>query len=264
MGRILNGGDPTSISYRTHASEYRSARPSSSRSPSISSGLMYAEGAHGHARVGARGGARLVERVGDAEVGHERVPGGGEEDVFRLDVAMDDAARVRVLERRGDLAGDAERFVDRESSLAAEPFAKRLAFDERHGEEHASVGLSGIEEGEDVRVVEPGDGADLGEEAVVADRGVELRVQDLQRDRPVVFQVGREEYDRRPAVSYFAQHCVSVRDRGGKLPRELVRLIAQDAPLPFMSSKVNRRGAGGNVYERPARAPARWWAVSAR
>src|SRR5687768_17220134 len=95
-------------------------------------------------------------------------------------------------------------------------------------------------------MVEPGGGADLGEEAVVAHRGVELRVQHLQRHRPVVLQVGREEYDGRSAAADFAQHRVLVCDGGGNLPGELVRLIAQDAPLICMSPKVNRRGAGGN------------------
>ena len=37
-----------------------------------------------------------------------------EQDVLGLDVAMDDAVRVRVGECLGDLAGDAQRFVDRQ------------------------------------------------------------------------------------------------------------------------------------------------------
>ena len=74
---------------------------------------------------------------------------------------------------------------------------------------------------------------DLGEEAVVADGGVELRAQDFCRDRPVVFEVGREEDHRGAAASYFAQDGVLVRDRGAKLFRELGRLIAQDGlPVP--------------------------------
>ena len=40
--------------------------------------------------------------------------------------------RVRVVERVGDLAGDAERVVDRELLVALEPVAERLALHERH------------------------------------------------------------------------------------------------------------------------------------
>jgi hypothetical protein len=157
---------------------------------------------------------------------------------------------VRVLECRGDFAGDAERFFDGESALAAQPFAERLAFDERHGEEHAPVGLSGIEEGEDVRVVEPGGGADLGEEAVVAHRCVELRVQNLQRHGPVVLQVGREKYDGRSAAPDLAQHRVSIGDRGGKLPCGLVRLLAHHTPWLNRRRRLGQNEAGGNVDAR--------------
>jgi hypothetical protein len=110
------------------------------------------------------------------------MPTRGEEDVFRLNVAMHHAPRVRVLQRRGDLSGDSQRLVDRKPCLPAKPLPKRLPLDERHGEEHARVGLSRVEEGEDVRVVEPGGRTDFGEETLVADGGVELRAQDFQRD----------------------------------------------------------------------------------
>jgi len=74
-------------------------------------------------------------------------------------------------------------------------------------------------------VVEPGGGADFGEEAVVAHRGVELCVQHLERDGPVVLEVRREKDGGRPAAPYLALKGVSIRDRGGKLFRELGRLI---------------------------------------
>ena len=51
-----------------------------------------------------------LERLGDAEVGDDR-GAAGEEDVVRLDVAMDDAALVRVGERARDVAQDAHRFA---------------------------------------------------------------------------------------------------------------------------------------------------------
>jgi len=43
-----------------------------------------------------------------------------QQDVLRLDVAVDDAVRVRLAERVGDLARDAQRLVDRKLALAVE------------------------------------------------------------------------------------------------------------------------------------------------
>ena len=42
----------------------------------------------------------------------------GDEDVARLDVAMDEAADVRGVERAGDLAGDRERALGLEPAVA--------------------------------------------------------------------------------------------------------------------------------------------------
>ena len=69
------------------------------------SGLMYAGRADDDAdlcHVRALGGA---QRPGDAEVGHPGVPR-GQQDVLRLDVAMDDAPRMGVVERVGHLPRD--------------------------------------------------------------------------------------------------------------------------------------------------------------
>ena len=68
----------------------------------------------GHAAAG--GGAH---RERDAEVGHHRAAV-VQEDVLRLDVAVDHAVPVRVVQRVSDLAGDAHRFVDAELGFAIE------------------------------------------------------------------------------------------------------------------------------------------------
>ena len=72
----------------------------------------------GHARAsGLRGGEC------DAEVRHERMPS-VQQDVLRLDVAVDHIVCVRVLQRIPDLARDAQRVVDRQLLLTREPVAQ--------------------------------------------------------------------------------------------------------------------------------------------
>ena len=58
----------------------------------------------------------------------------GEQDVVRLDVAVHDAARVRVGEGARDVAQDADDFGDRERSPVGQATPERFALDERHGE----------------------------------------------------------------------------------------------------------------------------------
>ena len=62
-------------------------------------------------------------RRGDAEVGDDRLAL-VEQDVFRLDVPVDDAEAVGVAERGGDRPGDPERDVHRELAFANEPVAE--------------------------------------------------------------------------------------------------------------------------------------------
>ena len=56
--------------------------------------------------------ARLVERDGQAEVAELGGAVRGQPDVAGLEVAVDDAVRVGVLQRLADLIGDGQRLVD--------------------------------------------------------------------------------------------------------------------------------------------------------
>ena len=93
-----------------------------------------------------------------------------QQDVLRLDVAVDDAVVVRVVERAGDLARDAQRVGHRQLPLAVEPVAQGLALDERHREPELAVGLARVEHGEDVRMLQPRGEPDLALEALGAQR----------------------------------------------------------------------------------------------
>ena len=69
-----------------------------------------------------------------------------QQDVLGLDVAMDDAAPVGVVERGGDFRREADGVVDGQLLLAGEPVAQRLALDERHHVVQEAVGLARVDQ----------------------------------------------------------------------------------------------------------------------
>ena len=71
--------------------------------------------------------------------------------VLRLDVAVDDVARVRGAERARDLDRVGHRLGDREPSVAPDPLLQRLALDVlEHDVRPAAVVLAGIDHPDDV------------------------------------------------------------------------------------------------------------------
>ena len=109
--------------------------------------------------------ARGAHRLRDAEVRDDRVPA-GDEHVVRLDVAVHDAARVRVRERVDDVAQDADRVAHGHLAFARELRAQRLAFHERHRIVEEIADLPRGEHRHDVRMLERGGELDLAPEAL--------------------------------------------------------------------------------------------------
>ena len=99
-----------------------------------------------------------------------------QQDVLGLDVAMDDALAVGVVEGVGDSRGDAHRLVDRSWVSRSSLLAQRLALDEGHDVVEEAVRRARVEQRQDVRVRERGGGLDLGDEALGAEDGGELRL----------------------------------------------------------------------------------------
>ena len=151
----------------------------------------------------------------DAEVGHERVAA-LQQDVLRLDVAMDHAEAVRVAERIGDFARDADRFVDRQLAVALEARAQRLAGDQRHHVVEQAVGLAAVEQRQDVRMLQARRGADLGEEALAAERRAQVGVQHLDGDVAIVLEIVREVHGGHAALAELAVEAVAVGEGGGE------------------------------------------------
>jgi hypothetical protein len=72
------------------------------------------------------GHPRPIQRHGETEVAELRGAVVGEPDVPRLQIAVNDAACVRMLQRLTDLAADAQGLVDRNSGRAKLPLSRSV------------------------------------------------------------------------------------------------------------------------------------------
>ena len=118
-----NGTVPVTASIKDSARQYTSALPSTV-SPRACSGDGVARGAEQHP-VGL-GPRRLGQRPGQAEVGDAQAAVLAEQQVRRLDVAVDEALAVGVVEAPGRLETDEQR-LGRASAAAGVEHAPQAA-----------------------------------------------------------------------------------------------------------------------------------------
>jgi len=120
-----------------------------------------------HDRVGPRQAAVRGQRLGQAEIGELGRAVGCQQNVARLQVAVDNAQTVCL----GDAAR--ERFdqlgrLPRRPGLAAQPPVQTAAGDVLQLEERQAVGLADVVDLHDIGVLQAGDGLRLGQEASYA------------------------------------------------------------------------------------------------
>jgi hypothetical protein len=137
-------------------------------------------------------------------------PVASEHDVLGLDVAVDHAVVVGVVERAGGFGRDPEGVVHRELALAAEPVAEAFALDERHREPQAAGGLARVVDRQDVGMLEPGGELDLALEPLGAEGGGELGEEDLEGDRAVVAEILGQVDDGHATAAELALERVAV------------------------------------------------------
>ncbi len=104
--------------------------------------------------------AGLAHGEGDAEVRHERLAV-GEQDVLRLEIAVDDATAMRVVERLRDGDGESHGLLHGQLLLALEAGAQRLAIHEGHDVEEQAPGFPALEQRQEIRVLQVGRDANL-------------------------------------------------------------------------------------------------------
>ncbi len=164
-----------------------------------------------------------VETLGDSEIGEQHPAVGGEEDVARLHVAVDEPGPMGSVERSGDARPDVDRQLGAQPRLDVEDLAQTLAVDQLHHHRLASLVLEGVVDGDDVGVVEPGDGNRLatepfGDDDVGGERGFEP----LHGDPPVESDIGGEPYFRHPALTEPSLETVSIGEHGGLVGARLI------------------------------------------
>ena len=135
----------------------------------------------------------VLHDPGDAEVDQPGSAVGFDQDVARLDVAMDDASLVGVGERLCDLRRDPGGFRGRQGTVAPDPVAQRLARDELEDHRRRRVVDVDIVDGDDARMRQRRRGAGLLFEARAHGRvREEVAVEHLDRDRPIEHRVARQ------------------------------------------------------------------------
>ena len=151
------------------------------------------------------------DELGQAPIDDERLAEGAQEDVRRLQVAVQDAPVVRVGDRVADVDESAEQVAEGErprggvarDGPVVEAFdgpLEALAADEPHGVERAAaVGHPQAVDRDDARVLEPGGDLGLEQESGPALRAVRLLRQDLlERDLAVQLGVDRDRDEAQP------------------------------------------------------------------
>ena len=149
----------------------------------------------------------------DAEVRHQRVAT-LEQDVLRLDIAMDHPVPVGVAQRVRHLARDAQRVVEGELLLALQPVAQRFPFYEGHDVVEESAGrfrrTPGVVQRQDVRMVQVGGRRDLAQKALGPEGVDQLGTEDLYRYLALVLEVVREIDRSHPARAKLAVEAVAI------------------------------------------------------
>jgi len=139
------------------------------------------------------GSERAIDCLGDSEVGDFGDTGLVDDDVFGLDIAVDDALFVRVLEGGSNLRAVANGLGLGQTTLGFEELAQGIAVDVLHDDEPAAFVDAGIEHPDDVGVLEPRDDAGLtfeGGDGISIGLGAEGFAKELHRDpaaEPFVF-----------------------------------------------------------------------------
>src|SRR4030095_2259233 len=162
----------------------------------------------------------------------------GQQDILRLDVAMNDALVVGVAQRIRDLSREAQCVIQRELLLPGDPVAQRLAFDEGHDVVRVAIHLAGVDQPQDVGMLQGGGGLDFPHKPVSSDDRRELWPENLDRYLPVVLEIFGEIDGRHAALTQLPLNAVAVGEGGRKslVDGHLVLSFARSSSIQSSSS----------------------------
>ncbi len=134
----------------------------------------------------------VVDQLGDPEVEDLRLATVRDQDVVRLEVAVDDLVVVRDPDRRQQLLDQVDRDVDAEPAVLIQPRPHRTPVHPLHDDEEDRAVLVEVVDADDAGVVEGSHGGGLAVEAL-AEAGVArvLVGEDFDRDRDLEPGMGR-------------------------------------------------------------------------
>ena len=118
-------------------------------------------------------------------------------------------SRMREGERVGDFHQQPHRLVHRQLALARDPVPERLALDVRHDVVEETFGLAGVEQRQDMRVLQPGRDPDFTGEALRAQGRGELGPEHLDGHLALVLRIVGEEDRGHPALAELALHVIA-------------------------------------------------------
>ena len=186
-------------------------------------------------------GGRTHRGPSEAKVAERSSAGTAHEHVLGLDVAMDEASRVRGREPTRHLEQEIhDRLPSGQLRCARRPRSQRLAFDELHRDEHITVGEAGVVAGHHARGGHAGERLCL-EQQAVACRGLErMTVDDLDGHRAIEQRiVAPEHHAHRAGPERLAEHVASDRRRRQRRHRS--------APAHELRAHAAARRAGTQV-----------------
>ena len=159
-------------------------------------------------------------RPRDPKIADNRMPC-LQQDVLRLDVAVDHAVAVSITQGVGHLAGDLQRVREGELPFAPQAVPQRLPLDVGHHVVEQSLGFPRVVEREDVRMRELSGDGDFLKEASCAEAEGEVRLEDLQGDFATVLHVFGEQHDGHATAAQFALDAITAAQAGAQPVHEI-------------------------------------------
>jgi hypothetical protein len=137
-----------------------------------------------------------------------------QQDVFRLDVPVDHPLGMGVPQCGCHVEGDTHRLLNRQGALANQTAPERLSRHVRHDVVEKLLFLAGVDQGEDMGVVEPCGYLHFALETLRADPGGNLRMEDLDRDGAAMLEVVRQVDCRHSSAPDLPLEVIAAAQRG--------------------------------------------------